>query len=143
MTCPVFAPLRRVAMPGLALLVDFSPASAHTVTAALARLEVRRDGLTSLSLTKPLLEMQHINTQTRPCKFLQALNLNMEKVEIGDLGSKENYGRAADDVLRSVLRQNISVCSLKISGFQLLRRGPGDQFYQKLLRTGKITKTSQ
>ena len=97
-----------------------------------------------LSISKPLLQMENISTETWPRISLQELSIEIESVEVGNTSGKGRGVRAADDDILDILtRQNISLNSLKLSGFQFVKRGPGDHLYEKLLKTGRITETTQ
>ena len=89
-TCPVFAPLRRVEPPALALLADWAPSSLCSLTAALPLLEVRRGGVLELSVRNSLLEVERLVKE--PHCSLQALNIDIDSLEIGDTSSKESLG---------------------------------------------------
>ena len=137
----MFAPLRRVEVPALGLEAHFSP-GLSSLTTALAGLELRREGEMELVISKPLIELVNVSTETWPSISLQELNIEIKSVEIGDTNDKGGCLRD-DDVLDILRRQNISVSSLCLSGFQLVKRASGDQFYQKLLTTGRVTERSQ
>ena len=139
----MFAPLRRVEVPALGLEAHFSP-GLSSLTTALAGLELRREGEMELVISKPLIELVNVSTETWPSISLQELNIEIKSVEIGDTNDKGGCLRALDDDVLDILRrQNISVSSLCLSGFQLVKRASGDQFYQKLLTTGRVTERSQ
>ena len=127
--------------PALALLADWAPSSLRSLTAALPLLEVRRGGVLELSVRNSLLEVERLVKE--PHRSLQALNIDIDSVEIGDTSSKESLGLEQEELIGSIKRQRVSVRSVQIGGFKLIRKCPGDQFYQKLLTTGRVTERSQ
>ena len=103
-------------------------------------LEVRRGGVLELSVRNSLLEVERLVKE--PHRSLQALNIDMDSLEIGDTSIKESLGLEQEELIGSLKRQRVSVSSVQIGGFKLIRKCPGDQFYQKL-QTGKVSRATQ
>ena len=146
-TSPVFAPLRRVERPGLALEVVWScPSRASQLTVGLAGLQLRTGaGLMAANISQPLVRIERLGSSNSWASLLTTLNINIEKVE---MRSKEVFaaaciGGAAENFLKMLKRKRISVGSLQLAGFQLSTDCPADQFYQKLLRAGQISPRSE
>ena len=142
-TSPVFAPLRRVERPGLAVAAVWSPSRAGELTAGLAQLTLRRAGLMAANISRPLVKIEKLSRQ--PWTSLLAANIHIQQVE---MKSREMFaaaclGGAAENFLEMLKRQKVSVSSLRLGGFQLSSDCPADQFYQKLLRTGQISPRSE
>ena len=143
-TSPVFAPLRRVERPGLALEAVWScPSRASQLTLGLARLHLRTGaGLMAANISQPLVRIERLGSSSSWASLLTTLNIHIEKVE---MRSKEVFAvtNAAENFLEMLKRQKISVGSLQLAGFQLSTDCPADQFYQKLLRAGQISPRSE
>ena len=143
-TSPVFAPLRRVERPGLALeAVWSSPSRASQLSLGLAELQLRTGaGLMAANISQPLVKIERLGSSSSWASLLTTLNVHVQKVE---MRSKEMLAAAgaAGNFLEMLKRQKISVGSLQLAGFQLTTDCPADQFYQKLLRAGQISARSE
>ena len=134
-TSPVFAPLRRVERPGLALHTD----PAH-LSLGLADLQLRRAGEMAANISQSLVQVE------RNTRDLLALNINMRSLDLKNkdlLLDAASVGGPVGNCLEMMRRQEISVRSLHLGGFQLITDFPADQFYQRLLGAGQISPRSE
>ena len=146
-TSPVFAPLRRVERPGLAVEAVWScPSRASQLTLGLAGLQLRTGaGLMAANISQPLVRIERLGSSSSWASLLTTLNIHIEKVEMRskEVFAAANVGGAVENFLEMMKRQKISVSSLQLEGFQLSIDCPAEQFYQRILRAGQISPRSE